>query len=84
MKPPPGVPWDAGGGAKAEAITLSQLETDFQVIGGRQSPPATINSEEKGSPRVTYQAGLLNHHPRRAGASEGRGREKTAADVGGI
>jgi hypothetical protein len=30
MKPPPGVPWDAGGGAKAEALTLSHLETDFR------------------------------------------------------
>jgi DDE domain len=30
MKPPPGVPWDAGGGAKAEALTLSHLETGFR------------------------------------------------------
>jgi hypothetical protein len=30
MKPPPGVPWDAGGGAKAEALTPSHLETDFR------------------------------------------------------
>jgi hypothetical protein len=29
IKPPPGVPWDAGGEAKAaEAFTLSHLETD--------------------------------------------------------
>ncbi len=29
MKPPPGVPWDAGGGANAGPLTLSHLETDF-------------------------------------------------------
>ena len=29
IKPPPGVPWDAGGGAKAEALTLPHLETNF-------------------------------------------------------
>jgi hypothetical protein len=29
-KTSPGVPWDAGGGAKAEALTLPHLETDFR------------------------------------------------------
>ena len=33
MKPPPGVPWDAGGGAtyeSGEALTPPHIETDFR------------------------------------------------------